>query len=67
MREKILEYLKRVPGARKWMIASEIGCWQCDADFLHLIHSMEKEGLIYAVVHNDPAQMEYYDEWYVKT
>lgn len=67
MREKILEYLTQYPGSRKRYIAGAIGVWLCDSEFMHMMHELEDEGLIYYETYKDPAQMELYDKWYVKT
>lgn len=65
MREKILAYLREHPGARKREIAGFLHIWQCNTDFLFLMSLMESTGQIrYETIH-DPAQMEYYDKWYV--
>ena len=66
MKQKVLEYLTRYPGARKREIAGHLRVWQCDDEFMHLMHELEDEGLIYYVTYKDPAQMELYDKWYVK-
>ena len=65
MREKILAYLRDHPGARKREIARHLGIWQCDSDFLLLMGLMADTGQIRYETHSDPAQMEYYDKWYV--
>ena len=66
MREKMLAYIAAHPGCRSREIAGGIGMWLCDSEFLHMRHELEKEGLIYAETYRDPAQMEFYDKWYIK-
>ena len=65
MREKILEYLTNHPGARKREIASFLKVWQCSFEFLATIDDMCEDNLIRAESFSDPANMEYYDKWYV--
>lgn len=65
MEKKILAYLNRWPGARKRSIASAIGIWQCEATFLECMRDLRNAGLIYRINHSDPANMEFYDKWYL--
>ena len=67
MREKILEYLTQHPGARKREIAGNLHIWICDDEFRMTMNGLEDDGLIYYETYKDPAQMELYDKWYVKT
>lgn len=62
----ILNYIHVHPGCRKREIASGIDIWLCDAHFLNAMSYLEKSGKIYSVAHNDPANMEFYDKWYIK-
>lgn len=62
----ILDYIHAHPGCRKREIASAINIWQCDKHFLEAMAYLEKSGEIYTITHNDPANMEFYDEWYIK-
>lgn len=64
MENKILSCLNRWPGSRKREIASEIHCF-VDGTFLHLFSELEKNGLIQRITVNDPANMEFYDKWYL--
>jgi len=64
MKEKILACLNRYPGARKRFVASEIHCF-VDGTFLRAFSEMENDGLIQHVAINDPANMEFYDKWYL--
>ena len=66
MKEKILEYLAAHPGARKREIADHLHIWLCDGEFLHLMHELESDGSIFYKTYYDPAQMERYDQWYIK-
>lgn len=66
MDDLILDYIHAHPGCRKREIASAINIWQCDKRFLEAMAYLEKSGKIHAVTHNNPANMEFYDEWYIK-
>lgn len=63
--EKILSYLREHPGARKREIAGRLHLWQCNEHFLIIMHHLERARLIRRESYSDPAQMEYYDKWYV--
>lgn len=65
MREKILEYLRTNPGAHKRNIASFLKVWQCSFEFLATMDDLYEDGLIRSEIYRDPAQMEYYEKWYV--
>ena len=65
MKEKILEYLERHPGARKRYIASYLRVWQCSHDFLRAMADLEADRKIRRELYKDPAQMEFFDKWYV--
>jgi len=65
MKEKILEFLTNHPGARKREIASFLKIWLCDSEFIRIINEMQRNGFIRYEVFNDPANMEYYNKWYV--
>lgn len=64
MKEKILAYLNRYPGARKRFIASKIHS-PVNGIFLHSFSELEDIGFIQRVTINDPANMEFYDKWYL--
>lgn len=64
MAEKILDYLREHPGARKREIAGYLHIWLCDGFFMDVMHHLERANLIRYEVYRDPAQMEYYDKWY---
>lgn len=62
--EKILDYLRDHPGARKREIAGHLRIWVCDEYFISVMHHLEHANLIRYETYSDPAQMEYYDKWY---
>ena len=64
MKEKILSCLNRYPGARKRSIASEIH-HPIDGTFLRTFFEMEDNGLIKRITISDPANLEFYDKWYL--
>ena len=61
MKEKIMVYLAAHPHSRKRMIASEIGVWQCDTQFLAAMCELEQAGFIKSTYHRDIANMDFYD------
>lgn len=65
MKEKILVYLVSHPDSRKRAIASAIGVWQCDINFLSAMCELERAGFIKSTYHSDPANMEFYDTFCV--
>ena len=66
LREMILTIIAEHPGIRKREIAGYLGLWQCNAEFLATVNDLFNDNLItYTTVH-DPAQMEFYDTWYIK-
>lgn len=65
MKEKILVYLAAHPDSRKRMIASGIGIWQCNTQFLAAMCELEQAGQIKATYHKDIANMEFYDTFSV--
>ena len=64
MKEKILACLNRYPGSRKREIAMEMRC-PVDGMFLCSFAELEDIGLIQHVTVNNPANMEFYDKWYL--
>ena len=64
MKEKILSCLNRYPGARKRFIASEIH-YPVNGTFLRTFSELENNGFIQHTTINDPANMEFYDKWYL--
>ena len=65
MKEKILACLNRYPGSRKREIASSLRIWLCDKLFLDTMNELKHDGLIKYITINDPANMEFYDKWYL--
>ena len=65
MDRKILEAIAAMPGCRQRSIASAIGVWQCDAIFMVCLHNLEDLGFIYRENFSDPANMEFFYEWYL--
>lgn len=61
MKEKIMIYLAAHPDSRKRMIASGIGVWQCDTQFLAAMCELEQAGSIKSTYHRDYANMDFYD------
>ena len=65
MKEQILAYLNDYPGSRKRYIASAVHIWLCDKRFLQAMRELENDGMIHSIYFSDPANMEYYDKWYL--
>jgi len=65
MKEEIMRIITKNPGVQKRHIAHLLGIWQCDRAFLRTMIDLEKEGLIFCRSFSDPANMEYYDKWYL--
>ena len=65
MEEKILACLNRYPGSRKREIAGSLRIWLCDKLFLDTMNKLKNDGLIKYITINDPANMEFYDKWYL--
>lgn len=66
MKDEILAYLAKFPGSRKREIAGHLRVWICNDEFMNTMHELENAGTIYSIIHNDPAQMEFYDMWFIK-
>lgn len=64
MKDEILNVIQNNPGIRKRYIASELNCWV--GDLLKPMSELEKDGLITHTTHNDPCNLEYYDQYYAK-
>lgn len=64
MKEKLLAVIREHPGMTKRVITSYACCPFLEG--IKLIYEMEREGLIRKTVHNDMANMEFYEEWYVR-
>ncbi len=65
MEKKILSYLNRWPGSRKRSISRGARIFSINGELLRTMSKMEKDGLIQRVTINDPANMEFYDKWYL--
>lgn len=65
MREKIIAYITEHPGCRKREIAYGLQIWQCNGTFLHTMSELSLNNVIRYETYHDPAQMEYYDKWYI--
>ena len=65
MKEKILEYLSKYPGARKRDIASELHVWVASKELSNALYELLSEGRVFRRLHRDSANMEFYDKWYV--
>ena len=63
MKEQIINILRNHPGLRK----REIAGYLCIHHFkiISLLDEMEQEGLLVRKYHHDPANMEFYDEYYL--
>lgn len=64
MKEKLYRAICANPGQRKRFYASELHCWQGNQEFLKAFYELLGEGYIFRRLHNDLANMEYYDLWY---
>lgn len=65
MIEKILAYIGAHPGCRQREIAVSLRIWQCDPFLMGALADLEDLGRIKREVYSDPAQMEYYNKWYL--
>ena len=62
----ILECIAHNPGCRQRYIASYCHVWYLDSVFLKTLFALRDSGLIYSESYSDPAQMEYYNKWYIR-
>jgi len=67
MKEKILDYLRKTPGARKRDIASELHVWVASKELSNALYELLAEGRVFRRLHRDPANMDFYDKWYAVT
>ena len=65
MKEAIYNYIKENPGVRKRDIASELHIWVCDKDLSNMLYELLREGRVFRRLHRDPANMDFYDKWYI--
>ena len=63
MKEQIINILREHPGLRKREIAGYL--WIQHFKIISLLDEMEQEGLVVKKYHHDPANMEFYDEYYL--
>ena len=64
MKEQIINILHEHPGLRKREIAGYLRIHHFK--IIPLLDEMEQEGLVIRKYHHDPANMEFYDEYYVR-
>ena len=62
---RIIEYLARNPYSRSRSIAAYCHLWLCDDEYLNALHTLYKQGWINRRPFSDPANMEFYYEWYL--
>lgn len=65
MKERVYNYIKENPGVRKRDIASELHIWVCDKNLSNMLYELLLEGRVFRRLHRDPANMEFYDKWYI--
>lgn len=63
MKEQIINILREHPGLRKREIAGYLNIYHFK--IISLLDEMEQEGLLIRKYHHDPANMEFYDEYYL--
>lgn len=64
MKEQVFAFVAAYPGIRIRTIADELYISNLKAgDYLR---ELRNEGKVYSTLYSDPANMEYYDKWYVK-
>ena len=64
MKEQILNILREHPGLRKREIAGYLHVHHFK--IMALLDEMERDGLIVRMYSTDPANMEFYDEYYAR-
>ena len=62
LKEIIVDYIEKNPGARKRDLGRPCGEWHCN--LIGIISELENEGIIYSAFTYDPANMESYDQYY---
>ena len=65
MKTAIVNFLTKHPNARKRTIASALGVWQCDTEFLDAMWELVTEHRIAGKIHRDFANWEYYETFCV--
>ena len=67
MKEQIFEIIKAHPGVRLREIAGYIQIWHLNKYFLKTMNELEMvDNRIYNISFQDPANMEFYNKWYIK-
>ena len=67
MKEQIFEIIKAHPGVRLREIAGYIHIWHLNKYFLKAMRELEMvDNKIYNSSFQDPANMEFYNKWYIK-
>lgn len=66
MKTAIINYLRENPNQRRRVIASAVGVWQADKDFLRAMWELHEEGKIVEGIHRDNANMNTYYTYRVK-
>ena len=67
MKEQIFEIIKAHPGVRLREIAGYIHIWHLNKYFLKAMRELEMvDNKIYNISFQDPANMEFYNKWYIK-
>ena len=62
---QILRFVAVHPYCRQRYIASALNTWLCSERFLDSLHYVYKQGWIDCEYHHDPAQMEFFNLWYL--
>ena len=66
MKQEIINYLRENHNQRRRAIASAVGVWQADAEFLRIMYELREAGLIVERFHQDMANMVAYYTYSVK-
>ena len=66
MKTAIINYLRENPNQRRRVIASAVGVWQADAEFLRIMYELRDAGLIVERFHQDMANMVAYYTYSIK-
>ena len=66
MKTAIINYLRENPNQRRRVIASAVGVWQADAEFLRIMYELREAGTIEEHFHQDMANMIAYYTYRVK-
>ena len=65
MENKILNYIAEHPYCRQREIARACHIWLCSQLFLDSLYNLYKNKLIDCEYFSDPANIEYYNKWYL--